>query len=240
MAACHRFAFCCALLSALPARAGELVILVPTATEMPMARFERYRLVDGMHRDLGLALADATGRQPRFVAVPRKRIAETLQSGQADVLCNFIPEWLNGKFSWTQPFLPMLEVVISDRAAQRPRTLADLSGQPIGTVLGYTYPELDAPLGKGFVREDSPSTEANMRKLAAGRLNHVVTLKGFVDYHLKLGHPALALHPPLVVRSFMGRCAVSPKGRVKLAEVERAVSRVVRDGTVAAILARYK
>jgi polar amino acid transport system substrate-binding protein len=240
MPARHRFALCCALLSALSARAGELVILVPTATEMPMARFERYRLVDGMHRDLGLALANAIGRKPRFMAIPRKRIVETLQSGQADVLCNFVPEWLNGQFAWTQPFLPMHEVLITDRAAERPRALADVSGQPIGTVLGYTYPELEGPLGKGFVREDSPSTEANMRKLAAGRLRHIVTLKSFVDYRLKLGEPAMTLHPPLAVRSFMGRCAVSPKGQVPVAEVERAVSQIVRDGTVAAILARFQ
>ncbi len=79
-----------------------------------------------------------------------------------------------------------------------------------------------------------------MRKLAAGRLRHVVTLKSFVDYRLKLGDPALVLHPLLPVRSFMVRCAVSPKGRVPVAQVERAVARMVRDGTVAAILARYQ
>lgn len=240
MPACRHLAICCALLSALSARAGELVILVPTATEMPMARFDRFTLVDGIHRDLGLALADATGRQPRFVAIPRKRIVETLQSGKADVLCNSIPEWLDGQLSWTQPFLPMTEVVITDRAAERPHVLSDISGQPVGTILGYTYPELEGPLGKGFVREDSASTEANMRKLAAGRVRHIVTLKSFVDYRLKVGEPALLLHPPLPVRNYMGQCAVSPKGRVTVQELDRAVAKLVRDGTVAAIFARYR
>jgi ABC-type amino acid transport substrate-binding protein len=236
----RRIAVSCALLAALCAHAGELVILVPTATEMPMARFEGFKLVDGVHRDLGLALAGAIGRQPRFIAIPRKRIVETLQSGKADVLCNSIPEWLTGQLSWTQPFLPMTEVVITNRAAARPRALSDIRGQPIGTILGYTYPELEGPLGKGFVREDSTSTEANMRKLAAGRLRHMVTLKSFVDYRLKVGDPALVLHPPLAVRSYMGQCAVSPKGRVTVRELDRAVAKLVRDGTVAAIFARYQ
>lgn len=236
----HRFALCCALLFPLLTQAADLVFLVPTATEMPMARFERYRLVDGFHRDLGMALASAAGRQAKFVAIPRKRIVEALQSGQGDMLCNFVPEWLNGTFNWTQPFLPMVEVVITDRAAARPRSMADLSGQPIGTVLGYTYRELAEPLGRGFVREDSASTESNLRKLAAGRLHHVVTLKSFVDYRRKLGEPALTLHPPLVVKTFMGRCAVAPKARIGMGDVERAVSQIVDDGTVAAILARYQ
>jgi hypothetical protein len=64
MPACRRFALCCALLFPLSLQAGELVILVDTATEMPMARFEQYRLVDGMHKDVGVALARAMGHAP--------------------------------------------------------------------------------------------------------------------------------------------------------------------------------
>lgn len=48
----RRSALCFSLLLlALPASAADLVILVDTATEMPMARFVRWRLVDGIHRD---------------------------------------------------------------------------------------------------------------------------------------------------------------------------------------------
>jgi polar amino acid transport system substrate-binding protein len=240
MPVCRRFVLCCALLLSFSSKAAELVILVDTATEMPMARFERYRLVDGMHRDVGVALAKAMGREPRFVALPRKRIVAALQSGSADVLCGFVPEWLDGNFAWSQPFLPFMEVVISASAAERPHSLAELAGQPLGTVLGYAYPALERALGKSFVRVDGPSTELNLRKLAAGRLSHVVTMSIFVEHRIKLGDPALELHPPLLVKNYMGRCAVSLKGRVTLAQVERAVSQIQRDGTVAAMLARYQ
>jgi ABC-type amino acid transport substrate-binding protein len=240
MSAHRRFALCCALLLSLSTQAAELVILVDTATEMPMAHFEHYRLVDGLHKDMGVALAKAMGREPRFVALPRKRIVAALRSGSADVLCGYVPEWLDGHFAWSQPFLPLTEVVISNRAAERPLALAELAGQPLGTVFGYVYPTLEHVLGKRFVREDSPSTELNLRKLAAGRLKHVVTMDVFIDYRIKLGDPALALHPPLLVKNYMGRCAVSLKGRVKLAEVERAVGQMQRDGSVAAMLARYQ
>jgi ABC-type amino acid transport substrate-binding protein len=237
---CRGVVVYCALLSALCAHAGELVILVPTATEMPMAHFERSTLVDGMHYDLGQALAGALGRDPRFVPIPRKRILEKLHAGEADVLCYSVPEWLPGHLLWTQPFLPMQEVVITDRAAVRPRKLSDIAGQPVGTILGYAYPDLEAALGKGFVRDDSSSTEVNMRKLAAGRLHHIVTLRSIVDYRLKVGDPVLLLHPPLPVRTYTGQCAVSPKGQVTLAEVDRAVAQIVRSGKVTEILTRYR
>lgn len=229
-----------ALLLPLSPQAAELVILVDTATEMPMARFEHYHLVDGIHKDVGEALAAAMGRTPRFIAMPRKRIAGALIAGSADLLCGYVPEWLDGGFVWSQPFFPMLEEVISDRASARPRSLADLRGEPLGTVFGYVYPDIERALGKGFQRADGSSSEINLRKLAAGRLHHVVTMKTFIDYRLKLGDPALALHPPLAVKSHVTRCAVSRKGRVSAHEVDRAIAAMVRDGAVGKITARYQ
>jgi polar amino acid transport system substrate-binding protein len=221
-------------------KAAELVVLVDTATEMPMARFEQYRLVDGMQKDIGEALARAMGRQPRFMAMPRRRLMQALQSGDADVLCGFVPEWVKGPIGWSQPFLPLVEVVITDRSAVAPRSLADLAYQPVGTVSGYLYPELERALGKRFEREDGPSTALNLRKLAAGRLHHVVTMKNFVDYRLKRGDPRLALYPPLVVKTYMTRCAVSNAGRASVPEVARAVARLLHDGTISTIIARYR
>jgi polar amino acid transport system substrate-binding protein len=236
------FLTCSLLLSVLPAaaQASDLVILVDTATEMPMARFERWRLVDGIHRDVGLALARHMRRTPKFMSMPRKRIVRALEDGSADVLCSYVPEWLDGRFLWTQPFIPIVEVLIADRSVERPRDISDLAGKPIGTVLGYSHPELVELLGDGFVRADGPTTEATLRKVAAGRIKYAVTGKSFLDWRLKVGDPVLKLHPPMVVKSYMGQCAVSPKGRASLADVDRAVGQMIRDGTVNAIVARYR
>jgi polar amino acid transport system substrate-binding protein len=235
-----RTALCLALLLPLSLPAAELVILVDTATEMPMARFRNFQLVEGMHKDVGEALAGALGREPRFLALPRKRIVGALSSGKADVLCGYIPEWLDGTFPWSQPFVPLVEVVITSRAFPRPRSLADLRGEPIGTVFGYTYPDLERALGSDFVRADGPSTDLNLRKLGLGRLHHMVTSKHLIDYRMKLADPPLALHPPLVVKHYMTGCALSPKGAVSSAQMERAVAQLQRDGTITAIMARYR
>lgn len=234
------FTICLMFLLPLSAAAGDLVILVDTGTEMPMARFESWHLVDGIHRDIGLELARRMKRTPKFMSLPRKRIVKALEDGAADVLCSYVPEWLDGVFYWTQPFIPIVEVLITDRSAPAPRDIGELAGKPIGTVLGFSHPELVAILGDGFVRADGPTTEANLRKVAAGRVKYAVTGKRFLEWRLKQGDLKLSLHPPLVVKSYMGQCAVSPKGRAKLADVDRAIGEMVKDGSVAAILARYK
>jgi polar amino acid transport system substrate-binding protein len=231
---------CSWLLSLAPAHAGDLVILVDTATEMPMARFERFRLVDGIHRDIGLALARNMKRTPKFLSLPRKRIVRALENGEADVLCSYVPEWLTGSFEWSQPFIPIVEVLIADLSVERPREIADLAGKPIGTVLGYSHPEMLTLLGDGFVRADGPSTEANFRKLAAGRIKYALTGKSFLEWRLRQGDLGLTLHPPMVVKSYMGQCAVSPKGRARLADVDRAIGKMLRDGSVNAVVARYR
>jgi polar amino acid transport system substrate-binding protein len=90
------------------------------------------------------------------------------------------------------------------------------------------------------VRADGPNSELNLRKLSLGRIQHMVTIKDFIDYRLKLGDPPLSLYPQLVLNTHMTGCAVSPKGHVSVAEVDRAVAQVVREGALAAIATRYK
>jgi len=228
------------LMLPLAASAGDLVILVDTGTEMPMARFESFHLVDGIHRDIGVALARHMQRTPKFMALPRKRIVKALEEGKADVLCSYVPEWLDGQFHWSQPFIPIVEVLITERSVERPRDLAELAGKPVGTVLGYSHPEMEQVLGDGFVRSDAPTTEANLRKMAAGRVKYALTGKSFLEWRMKQGDLALALHPPMVVKSYMGQCAVSPKGRARLAEVDHAIGEMLRDGSINSIVARYR
>ena len=235
-----RFALSAVLLLPLLPQAAELVVLVDTATEMPIARFERYRLVDGVHKDIGEALASRLGRTPRFMAVPRKRVAAALAAGQADILCGYVPEWLPGPFKWSAPFMPIVEVLVSSRDVKRPASVAELAGQPIGTVLGWSHPELEQVLGKGFVREDGPNTETNLRKLAAGRVQHAVTGRSFLDYYLRRGDIALTIHPPLAVASWMGQCAISPRSQLAAADINRALAAMTRDGTIADVMARYR
>ena len=228
-----------ALLTTGSAHAGRLVVLVDTSTEMPLADIDNAQLRGGIHRDLAQAMARKLNRELVVQVLPRKRIAEALQTGRGDLLCLYLPEWLSGRFQWTQPFFPQTELLVSALGAAKPQALADLAGQPVGTVLGYTYPELEAALGTRFKRSDVTSNAINLRKLAAGRIPHVATIKAFYDYQLRKGEK-LNAHAPLVIKQYLTRCAVSPNSNVPLAEVDQAIAQLVGDGTIGKILSNYQ
>ncbi|MBZ2206932.1 substrate-binding periplasmic protein [Massilia soli] len=228
-------------LAALPARgASDISFLVDTGTEMPMARFDGWQLNGGIHFDIGQALARSMGRQAAFLTLPRQRMLKALDTGNADLICGYIPQWLDGRFNWSQPFLPTVEVLLTSVASERPRKLSDVSGQVIGTVLGYKHPELERALGAGFVRDDGPTTEASLRKLSVGRMRHAVTSEYIYHYRLKQRDPPMAVHPPLRIKSYMTQCAVSPNGKVTVAEVDAAIGQLLRTGAIESIIAKYR
>ena len=234
------FVFTCLLLSAPRLWCSEIVVLVDRAADMPMSRMEDGRLTDGVHKMLGEMLARGTGRELRFLLLPRKRIAKALQEGEADILCGYTPEWIEGDYLWTIPVFTAEEVLVTDASQPRPRSIADLRGQPIGTILGYQHPEIEAILGAGFVRDNSPNMETNIEKLARGRVHHILIARGVLDYRQRLRAIPLKLHPPLTAASFETRCAVSRRGHLALADANRAIAAAARDGTLARIMAQFR
>ncbi|MYN01587.1 transporter substrate-binding domain-containing protein [Pseudoduganella sp. DS3] len=228
-----------ALLTMGPAQASQLVVLVDTSTEMPLADIDDAQLRGGIHRDLAQALARKLNRQLVVQVLPRKRIAQALETGRGDLLCLYLPEWLPGHFQWTQPFFPQTELLVSALAAARPQSLSDLAGKPVGTVLGYTYPEFEAALGRRFQRIDVTTNAINLRKLAVGRIHYVATIKAFYDYQLRKGEK-LNAHKPLLIKQYLTRCALSSKSSVALADVDHAISQLVAEGTISKILSDYQ
>ncbi|MCG2584402.1 ABC transporter substrate-binding protein [Massilia sp. TS11] len=224
----------------LSARAAELVMLVDTGTDMPLARIEGGRVTGGIHADLAQALARHLGRPLRLQALPRKRMALALEEGSGDLLCLYLPEWMPGDFHWSQAFFPQAEVLLTVKRAARPRSISDVAGKFVGTVHGYHYPEMELALGVGFKRSDGPSTEINISKLAAGRIDYALTSELWFRWRQRQGGGlGIDFHPPLVVANTVTACALSKKSALGLAELNGALQAMQRDGSVAALLRRY-
>lgn len=221
------------------AHADPLVVLVDTSTEMPLADIDGARLKGGIHYDLAQALARKLNRELVMQVLPRKRIPLALGSGQGDLLCLYLPQWLPGQYQWTQAFFPQTELLVTALSRPEPRALSELADLPIGTVLGYRYPELETELGSRFKRADVTSNAINLRKLAAGRIHHVATIKIFYDYQLHKGE-RLRVHPPLEIKQYLTRCALSPNSSVALADVDNAIVELINDGTINKILSNYQ
>lgn len=230
----------CALLPVRAQPPRPLVMLVENSALMPQARVEGERVAEGLHLDLGRALARRLGRELVAKPVPRKRLAVALQRGEGDLLCDYQSDWLPGAFAWSRPFIPDQALLVSAATAPVPAGLVALAGQPVGTVRGYVYPEVTAVLRAGFVRDDAPDAPANLQKLALGRVQHALTGRRVLEYQQRIGHFSLALHAPLVVSEVLAQCALSPSSPVGLAALNAAIQGLVSDGELNRLLARYR
>jgi ABC-type amino acid transport substrate-binding protein len=227
-------------LAAPAAALPPLVMVVDTSAVMPEARSVGERVLEGLHSDLGAAFARRLGREVQMKAVPRKRIAQELETGRADLVCDYQPAWLPGPFRWSRAFIPDQTVLIGPASAPAPGGLAAVAGSRVGTVLGYAYPEVASALGEGFVRDDAPDAIANLRKLALGRVPFALTGRRLLDYRRRVGGFTLVLHPPLVVAEVLGQCGLSPHSDVSLTALNAAISGLVAEGELARILGKYR
>lgn len=219
---------------------AALVMVVDTSAVMPEARIEGSQVLEGLHADLAAALGRRLGRPVQLRALPRKRIAQALASGEADLVCDYQSAWLPGAFGWSRPFIPDQTVLVTAASDAAPARLSAVAGQPVGTVLGYAYPEVAQALGAGFRRDDAHDAVANLRKLSLGRVAHALTGRRLLDYQRRTGRFTLALHPPLVVAEVRGQCGLSPRSAATLADLDAAIRGLVAEGELDRMLARYR
>lgn len=237
----RRLWFTSSLLAAVgAAAASDLVFIIDASTEMPWARLQNKQVTGGLHRDLALALGAQLGRDAKLLVLPRKRLASAIERGEADIVCGLRPEWFAGPFDWSVPVLPDGELIMSLASARRPTTLTDLRGQAIGTVSGFAYPELEQALGEGFVREDAPNAEANLRKLNRGRMQYAVANQLYADYQRRQGAIKVALHPDYMLTQYVTPCALSRRSQVKLSELNQAIVSLKKAGALNRMIDTYR
>ncbi len=219
----------------------EVIFIAGRGNAMPLAAFEGDEIKDGIIRDLGIAIARRLGRTARFVTVPRNRLENALAEGQADGVCYTTPAWLrNAQLRWSRPLIPNRDLVVGRMDAPVVTATAELAHEPIGTVLGYRYPELEGVLGDRFQRDDAPDMSANLRKLAAGRVRYAIVDQLTLQYEIRTALSHFKPGSSLTIASFGAACAFSLKGRVPADELQRSADALLLDGTMDAILARYR
>jgi ABC-type amino acid transport substrate-binding protein len=234
-----------ALAAPAAARAAEapppLVVLIDGSVQMPQARIHEGQVVEGLQHDIAVELGRRLGRALRFRIVPRRRVGPLLVAGEeADLICTYLPAWLPEPLQWSKPFLDDGELLITARRRAAPARLQDVAGQRIGTIAGFAYAEVAAVLGAGFLRDDGPSLESLLRKLALGRVDHALVGRASFEYLLRRGEVPIALHTPLVVAHWRTACALSPNASLPLTELDAALAALQADGSLARIVDRYR
>jgi len=220
---------------------GEVVFLSSRSNTMPLAAYDDEQIKDGIVKDLGIAIARRLGRTARFVTVSRNRVTSALVEGHADGICYVLPAWLdNAPLRWSRPLIPNRDLVVGRMDAPAVASAAELTDEPIGTVLGYRYPELEGMLGSRFRRDDAPDMPSNLRKLAAGRVRYAIVDQLTLQYEMRTTLNQFRPGSSLTVATIGGACAFSLKGRVPADELQRSADALLLDGTMDAILARYR
>jgi polar amino acid transport system substrate-binding protein len=217
----------------------ELVLLAPSNHTMPFADYQDGELKGGIMKDIGEALAHRLGYTARFLLVPGKRSAIALTQGEADGLCFVKPGWIDGDFNWTRPAIPAAGVVAANTSAPVVHSLEALANERVGTVLGYRYPEVEALLGDKFRRDDAPSLLHTLNKLVAARSRYAIVDQMTTEYFMRR-LPNAPLRIDHVVSKFKARCAFSLTSKVNFSDVDKAIGGMADDGTIEAILARYR
>jgi polar amino acid transport system substrate-binding protein len=221
------------------ASSDALRMIAPLNQTMPLASYEDDKITGGILKDLGEAIAQRVGRPIVFVSVAGDQVGAALSSGKADGICYVRPFWIDGEFDWSVPVIPDAELVASLPDAPKVRSLLDLRDRPVGTVTSYRYPRVEQVLGLRFERIESPTMEENLERMRKGGARHTLLGRATLDYQLKL-NKKLKLRPDLVIASFTAQCAFSRRALTPFSETDKAIKSLVADGTVKAILDRYR
>jgi polar amino acid transport system substrate-binding protein len=226
----------------LPAHSERITFAVSAGSAMPMTEFHHETLTAGLLKDVGDALARELQREPVYLVLPRKRVEAALLSGQADLLCDLRPEWLDGKqWKWTEAVFSNHMIIVSRSDTQPLARLSQLSGARVGTVLGYRYPELEKRLASAFERDDAATDELNTSKLLNGRFSYMMSNSLFYDYQRKVHPKGGQLNRSVfTIRQFDTYCALPPNGKLDLDKVNRAILTLRKRGDMQAILERYR
>ncbi|KQV84711.1 hypothetical protein ASD15_05935 [Massilia sp. Root351] len=234
--------FILASLLAIPALAEDIVFAVSTGSAMPMTEFRDGALVGGLLKDFGDALARELKAQPRYLTFPRKRVESALTGGQADLVCDLRPEWLDSKeWRWTDTVFTNNMTVASRKDTPPLPHLNALAGIRVGTLLGYRYQETESVLAKSFLRDEALTDDINLSKLLTHRYDYMLTNSLYFEYQRKVHAERQRLNPvSFKITSFDTYCALPPQGRWPADKVNRAIQALKGRGEIQAIMAHYR
>ena len=222
---------------------APLRFVVPDSWAMPMMQFEQDRPTQGILHDLMLSLATQVGLPAEFHVLPRGRIQTAMEHGEVDVRCYVVQTWLTdqpGDYSWSIPLFTQPDLLVSRQASTAPINPADLSAQPIGTVLRYSYPTLQ-PLfdAKRLERDDARNQQLVLDKLLAGRNRYAVSNQWSLDWFNQRLLPQQQLKAVAELQELKLGCYVRNDPKLPVQRILGTLMRMKKTGEIDDIIRLY-
>ncbi|MVV48191.1 ABC transporter substrate-binding protein [Pseudomonas sp. PB120] len=220
-----------------------LRFVVPDSWAMPMVQLERGRPTQGILYDVMLSLATQVGVPAEFHVLPRARVQNAMEHGEVDVRCYAAQSWLpnqSGDYIWSVPLWTQNDLLISRQDPLNSIIPASLSRQPIGTVLGYSYPTLQPLFDSDRLhRDDARNQEQVLEKLQAGRYRYAVSNQWTLDWFNQRLLPGRQLQAVTVLQEQHVGCYVRNDPKVPVQRILRTLLRMKMSGEIDDIIRLY-
>lgn len=224
---------------------ATLQLTVADSDSPPIAVLEGKRLVGGLAKALGDALAQELNANVEYIVVPRARVGTLIEQRTFQVACNSNPTWhpLSTHLLWTKEIYPQVERLASLASMPDIHALQELKGLRISTIYGYSYPPILSHLW--FTHQATRQQERRlglMMKAVERKLADVAVVSELEFAYWAKQNPEAAslvkLHP-IIVSSIPTRCAVSEYATFTVDQLNHAIDRLRSSGKLAAILRNY-
>ncbi|MCB2255288.1 transporter substrate-binding domain-containing protein [Pseudomonas chlororaphis] len=208
---------------------------------MPVVQIERGRPTQGILHDMLASLATQVGRPAEFHVLARARVQAAMDHKEIDIRCYAAKSWLAdqpGDYLWSVPLFVQRDLLVARE--HLPITPRDLSPQPIGTVLSYTYPSLQ-PLfdSHQLLRDDARNQEQVLQKLWAGRYRYAVSNQWTLDWFNQTLPADQQLHGVAVLQEQAVGCIIRNDPALPVQRVLRTLLRMKMSGEIDDLIGLY-
>ncbi len=202
-----KFRYCWVFLLSFDLGAATLRAIYGDFNSPPAVILQDGKVSSGFMPDIYKLLATELDVKLRLVSMPRKRLADFLLNGHADVYCRASPEWYpEPGLKWSPPLLVFNDLIVSRRNYLDFDDFRERSKGRIGATLGYVYPQLQPLFAKKqLLRIDSVTPATNAIRLLRGELDTVVLSDTEASYMLRL-----ADFKSVVLTSYPIHCMYGP------------------------------
>ncbi|MCJ8204569.1 transporter substrate-binding domain-containing protein [Pseudomonas sp. RGM2987] len=219
-----------------------LRIAVTDGWAMPMVQIERGRPTQGIIPDILTSLATQVAMPAQFHVLSRARLDGAMKHGEVDMRCYVSPAWVSDRdnYLWSGPLFFQRDLLVGAPGTPSKVVPAMLGQQPIGTVLGYTYPTLQPLFENGQLRRnDARSQEQVLAKLLAARYRYGVTNQWALDWFNQRHTADQQLHEVAVLQEQELGCYVRNDPKIPAQRILRTLSDMKSSGEIDAIIQLY-
>jgi ABC-type amino acid transport substrate-binding protein len=212
---------------------------------MPLVNIKDGKPDNGILFDIMQSLARQVGLPAEYHILPRLRIQSALERGDINVRCYAAQSWvpgLSGDYSWSLPILLQRDVLVgtSTNATVLDSTAQLPVKEVVGTVLGYSYPALQALFdSRQLIREDARNQDQVLKKLAVGRYNYAVGNQLALDWYNRERVSGPLLRTVMVLGEQPAGCILRNDPDLPVQRILRVLVRMKVSGELQRIVDKY-